>query len=305
MIQRTLIATTVTALLSSALAWPAQAFDQSDVVTGDLRRIYLNDLTIYGATHQPGEVFAGLVTIINTARIRPVVSKTYPLRDIAQAQADLAAIAQSVTEGNVRLHGLQGEIDRLHRDEVRLFQLLLESDFISIERLFDLSQRQVRQGKKRTRPHRFVNVSDLDRASQQVASDIGVVPDQVIPLQRKVLCLLRSGPFDAARGSRVVARAKAVLEKLEATRTATGGIAAGLGDLPLFAALAAEPAPASPEQQLADALTVLCELERQRLNHLKQLIKKANHPRLISQLAEDIAWLQIHLDTLHLRSQAL
>lgn len=59
------------------------------------------------------------------------------------------------------------------------------------------------------------------------------------------------------------------------------------------------------KQQLADALVVLCELERQRLNHLKQLIKKANHPRLISQLAEDIAWLQIHLDTLHLRSQAL
>lgn len=59
------------------------------------------------------------------------------------------------------------------------------------------------------------------------------------------------------------------------------------------------------KQQLADALTVLCELERQRLNHLKQLIKKANHPRLISQLAEDIAWLQIHLDTLHLHSQAL
>ncbi|MFB2660364.1 hypothetical protein [Shewanella mangrovisoli] len=59
------------------------------------------------------------------------------------------------------------------------------------------------------------------------------------------------------------------------------------------------------KQQLADALVVLCELERQRLNHLKQLIKKANHPRLISQLAEDIAWLQIHLDTLHLRCQAL
>ena len=61
------------------------------MVTGDLRRIYLNDLTIHGATHQPGEVFAGLVTIINTARLRPVVSKTYPLRDIAAAQADLAA----------------------------------------------------------------------------------------------------------------------------------------------------------------------------------------------------------------------
>jgi alcohol dehydrogenase len=61
------------------------------LVKGDLRRIYLNDLTIHGATHQPREVFAGLVTIINTARIRPVVSKTYPLRDIALAQADLAA----------------------------------------------------------------------------------------------------------------------------------------------------------------------------------------------------------------------
>lgn len=61
------------------------------LVQGDLRRIYLNDLTIHGATHQPREVFAGLVTIINTARIRPVVSKTYPLRDIAQAQSDLAA----------------------------------------------------------------------------------------------------------------------------------------------------------------------------------------------------------------------
>ncbi|MDR2335255.1 MAG: chromosome segregation protein SMC [Burkholderiaceae bacterium] len=32
------------------------------------------------------------------------------------AEADLAAIAQSITEGNVRIGGLQGEIDRLHRE---------------------------------------------------------------------------------------------------------------------------------------------------------------------------------------------
>jgi DNA mismatch repair protein MutS len=38
----------------------------------------------------------------------------------------------------------------------------------------------------------------------------------------------------------VVARARSVLAKLEAGRDATGGIAAGLDDLPLFAA-AAEP----------------------------------------------------------------
>ena len=61
------------------------------IVQGDLRTIYLNDLTIFGVTHQPREVFAGLVTLINTARIRPVVSQTYALRDIGQAQADLAA----------------------------------------------------------------------------------------------------------------------------------------------------------------------------------------------------------------------
>ena len=75
---------------------------------------------------------------------------------------------------------------------------------------------------------------------------------------------LAQGPADRSYGlavarlagvpAPVVERAKAVLAKLEATREATGGIAAGLGDLPLFAALAAEPAPASPEQQLADAL---------------------------------------------------
>ena len=39
---------------------------------------------------------------------------------LADAQADLAALAQSIAEGNVRLAGLQGEIDRIHRDIVAL-----------------------------------------------------------------------------------------------------------------------------------------------------------------------------------------
>ena len=53
----------------------------------------------------------------------------------------------------------------------------------------------------------------------------------------------------------VLARAKAVLKRLEAGRDATGGIAAGLDDLPLFAAAAsAEGAPADP---LLEALTAL------------------------------------------------
>jgi chromosome segregation protein len=37
-------------------------------------------------------------------------------QQLEEAQADLAAVAQSITEGNVRLAGLQGEIDRLHRE---------------------------------------------------------------------------------------------------------------------------------------------------------------------------------------------
>ncbi len=35
---------------------------------------------------------------------------------LADAQADLAAVSKSILEGNVRLQGLQGEIDRLHRE---------------------------------------------------------------------------------------------------------------------------------------------------------------------------------------------
>ena len=35
---------------------------------------------------------------------------------LQDAEADLAAVSQSITEGNVRLQGLQGEIDRLHRE---------------------------------------------------------------------------------------------------------------------------------------------------------------------------------------------
>jgi chromosome segregation protein len=39
---------------------------------------------------------------------------------MADAQADLEAVARSIQEGNVRLGGLQGEIDRLHREVAAL-----------------------------------------------------------------------------------------------------------------------------------------------------------------------------------------
>jgi chromosome segregation protein len=41
-------------------------------------------------------------------------------QQLAEAHADLAAVAQSILEGNVKLHGLQSEIDRLHREIVAL-----------------------------------------------------------------------------------------------------------------------------------------------------------------------------------------
>ncbi len=66
--------------VSGAIAGP--------IVEADLRQIYLRDLTLKGSTYQPHEVFAGLVGLINTGAIRPLVSKTYPLAEIARAQED-------------------------------------------------------------------------------------------------------------------------------------------------------------------------------------------------------------------------
>jgi DNA mismatch repair protein MutS len=53
----------------------------------------------------------------------------------------------------------------------------------------------------------------------------------------------------------VVARARSVLAKLEAGRDATGGIAAGLDDLPLFAAASAASEP--PADPLIEAITAI------------------------------------------------
>jgi alcohol dehydrogenase len=61
------------------------------MIEADLRTIYLNDLTIYGCSFTPHEVFAELVELINAGRVRPLVSKTYPLASIDAAQADFAA----------------------------------------------------------------------------------------------------------------------------------------------------------------------------------------------------------------------
>ncbi|MEL7027547.1 MAG: zinc-binding dehydrogenase, partial [Pseudomonadota bacterium] len=58
------------------------------IVEADLRRIYLRDITIHGCTYQPPEVFAALIANVNSGEVRPLVSGTYPLEDIARAQED-------------------------------------------------------------------------------------------------------------------------------------------------------------------------------------------------------------------------
>jgi len=53
----------------------------------DLRTVYLKDITLYGCTFQDDAVFENLIRYIQTDEIRPVVAKTYPLAEIAAAQA--------------------------------------------------------------------------------------------------------------------------------------------------------------------------------------------------------------------------
>jgi NADPH:quinone reductase-like Zn-dependent oxidoreductase len=54
----------------------------------DVRTLYLKDLSFYGCTFQDDIVFENLVSYIERGEIRPIVAKTYPLRDIAEAQQE-------------------------------------------------------------------------------------------------------------------------------------------------------------------------------------------------------------------------
>jgi NADPH:quinone reductase-like Zn-dependent oxidoreductase len=54
----------------------------------DLRTLYLKDLSVFGCTFQDDEVFENLVGYIENGEVRPVVSRTYPLREVKRAQED-------------------------------------------------------------------------------------------------------------------------------------------------------------------------------------------------------------------------
>jgi len=52
----------------------------------DVRTLYLKDLTLIGCTFQEDVVFENLVGYIERGEIRPLVAKTFPLAEIAEAQ---------------------------------------------------------------------------------------------------------------------------------------------------------------------------------------------------------------------------
>ncbi|MFJ2982736.1 MULTISPECIES: alcohol dehydrogenase family protein [unclassified Pseudomonas] len=66
--------------VSGAIAGP--------MVELDLRTLYLKDLSFFGGTFQDDLIFDNVIKYIEEGKIRPVVSKVYPLREIAEAQDD-------------------------------------------------------------------------------------------------------------------------------------------------------------------------------------------------------------------------
>jgi NADPH:quinone reductase-like Zn-dependent oxidoreductase len=56
------------------------------IVELDLRTLYLRDLTLIGSTRQDPRVFSDLIGYIERGEIRPLLAKTYPLRELRAAQ---------------------------------------------------------------------------------------------------------------------------------------------------------------------------------------------------------------------------
>ncbi|MEH6824618.1 MAG: alcohol dehydrogenase family protein [Motiliproteus sp.] len=57
----------------------------------DVRTLYLKDLSFFGCTYQPRFVFENLIGYIEQGELKPLVAKTYPLKQLVQAQQDFMA----------------------------------------------------------------------------------------------------------------------------------------------------------------------------------------------------------------------
>ena len=70
-------------MASGAIAGP--------LVTLDVRTLYLKDLSLLGSTAQPDHIIHDVVGYIERNEIKPLIAKTYPLREIQTAQAAFMA----------------------------------------------------------------------------------------------------------------------------------------------------------------------------------------------------------------------
>ncbi len=61
------------------------------IVELDVRSLYLKDLSLFGCTYQPDHIFNNLLSYIERNEIKPLVSQSYPLANIVQAQEDFIA----------------------------------------------------------------------------------------------------------------------------------------------------------------------------------------------------------------------
>jgi len=57
------------------------------IVTLDMRDMYLKDISLLGSTAWDEPVFPAVISYIENNEIRPVLAKTFPLKEIAKAQA--------------------------------------------------------------------------------------------------------------------------------------------------------------------------------------------------------------------------
>ena len=61
------------------------------IVELDIRTLYLKDLTFFGCTYQDPQIFKNVISYIESGEIKPLVAKTYALKDIKIAQHDFLA----------------------------------------------------------------------------------------------------------------------------------------------------------------------------------------------------------------------
>ena len=64
--------------MCGAIAGPVVAFD--------VRDMYLKDLSFFGTTYQDDEAMPELIRYVEEGKVKPVISKVLPLKDIVEAQ---------------------------------------------------------------------------------------------------------------------------------------------------------------------------------------------------------------------------